>query len=141
MNSPAGPWKVAYEAVLRASAALRTAMDLPQARIYTDVPEKAKLPYVVIGDDQVIPESGEGCADEAEIFTTINLWSRTAPPDKGVQARAMGAAVIAALATDLAVAGWDVDVWEVQSERYSTDPDQSTHGVIVFRHLLTEQVA
>lgn len=141
MPSPAQAFKIAQEAALRGSAEMQAAMNLPASavRLYTEVPANAPLPYCVLGDDQVLVENTE-CAVEAEIYATIGVWSRLNPLDKGVQARAIGAAVIAALNLQLAVHGWDVDEWAVQDERYSTDPDQSTHGVLLFKYLLTEQV-
>jgi len=108
-------------------------------RIYTEVPTNAPLPYIVLGNDQVILETNPGCTDEAEVTSTVTWWSRTAPLDKGAQARVMGSAIIDALNVELTVTGWDVDEWEVQSEQYFTDADQSTKGVVVIRHLLTEQ--
>jgi hypothetical protein len=139
-RSPAGAFKTAQEAALRASADLKTAMGLTIARIYTEVPANAPLPYVLIGQDQVLLDD-EGCATEAEIFSTVGLWSRASPLDKGDQARAIGDAIIAALAVELTIVGWDVDLALMQSETYATDPDQSTHGTLVFHYLLTRQVA
>lgn len=139
MPSPADPFKIAQEAALRASAALATAMG-GTVRIYTEVPTNAPLPYVVLGDDQVLLDTSSDCADEAEIFSTVGLWARKTPPDKGAQARAMGSAVVDALNIELTITGWTVDLAESQSESYSTDPDQSTKGVLVFRYLLTEIV-
>jgi hypothetical protein len=138
MPSPAGPYKTAQETALRASSALATAMG-GAVRIYTEVPANAPLPYIVLGNDQVLLEANPGCADEAEVTSTVALWSRTAPLDKGVQARAMGSAIIDALNVELTLAGWDVDVWEMQSEQYLTDPDQSTKGIITLHYLLTQQ--
>lgn len=139
MPSPADPFKTAQEAALRASAALAAAMG-GTVRIYTEVPANAPLPYVVLGVDQVLQDTSSECADEAEVFATVGLWSRKTPPDRGAQARAMGSAAVDALNVDLTIAGWAVDLAEVQSESYSTDPDQSTKGVLVFRYLLTEIV-
>lgn len=135
MGSIAGPFKQAVDAALRGSTALAAAG--PRVAIYTEVPANAPLPYLVIGDDQVLPDT-TGCAAEAEMFTTISWWARPSPPDRGGQARALGAAIFLALNARLDVAGWTLDAWECQSERYSTDPDQSTHGVAVFRYLATE---
>lgn len=140
MRSPAAPLRVAYEAALRASTDLAIAMG-GRARIYADVPEAAPLPYVVVGNDQILLDTSSDCGAEAEVVVTVALWSRTAPLDKGVQARAMGDAILDALLVELAVAGWAVDLFEVTSETYSTDPDQSTKGVLVFRYLLTERTA
>lgn len=139
MPSPAAAFRISEEAALRASAALAAAMGV--VRLYTEVPANAPLPYAVIGQHQVLLEVIEDCADEAEVFATIAIWSRPTTPDHGAQARAMGAAIIAALNAQLTITGWDVDLWEMQSERYSTDPDQSTRGVIELRYLLTQQVA
>lgn len=140
MRSPAVPYNAAEEAALRASAELKSVMGLPIARLYVEVPANAPLPYVVHGQHQVLLED-LGCGVGAEVFSTVTLWSRPTTPDKGEQARAIGAAVLAALATELTVAGWKVDDVEVVSERYSTDPDQSIKGVIELRHLLSEQAA
>lgn len=139
MASPAGPYKVAQEAALRASGALTTAMG-GTLRIYTEVPTGAVLPYIVLGNDQILIENSD-CAAEAEVFSTLGVWSRKSPLDKGAQARAIGSAILDALNLQLTIPGWDVDEWEVQSEQYSTDPDQSTKGVLTMRYLLTEQVA
>ena len=140
MGSPAGPFKAAQETALRASAGLMSAMGLGTARIYTEAPPNAVMPYVVIGEDQILLDQSSDCADEAEIISTVHVWSRVSPLDKGVQARAMGSAIIDdGLA--LTIAGWDVVESDLQSETYVTDPDQSTHGVLVLRYLLTEQVA
>jgi hypothetical protein len=140
MPSPAGPYKTAQEAALRASADLQAAMG-GSVRIYTEVPAGAVLPYIVLGNDQIILETSPGCADEAEVVSTVTWWSRLSTLDKGVQARAMGSAIVDALNMELTVAGWDVVEWQSQSEHYLTDPDQSTKGIAVIRHLLTEQVA
>lgn len=139
MPSPAAAFHAAQEAALRASGDLTTAMGLAKARLYTEAPVNAPVPYGVIGEDQVLLENGD-CAAEAEIFSTVHFWSRAAPLDKGAQARAMGAAAIAALNLALTITGWDVVEWEMTSERYVTDPDQSTHGILEFHYLLTEQV-
>jgi hypothetical protein len=140
MLSPAAAFRTTEEAALRASGALAAAMG-GTARLYHEVPANAPLPYVVLGQHQVLLTDGDDCADEAEVFATVAFWSRPAAPDGGAQARAIGAAIVAALAVELTVAGWDVDLWEVISEQYSTDPDQSTRGVVELRYLLTEQVA
>jgi hypothetical protein len=140
MSSPAAPLHAAKEAALRGSAALAAAMG-GQVRLYpAEVPPNAPLPYIVAGDDEILLENTD-CAAEAEVVATVQWWSRTSPPDKGAQARAIGGAIVAALNAALTLAGWDVDEWEVQSESYSTDPDQSTRGRAVFRYLLTEQAA
>jgi hypothetical protein len=142
MPSPAAAFHAAEEAALRGSAALQQAMGAPaEPRIYVEVPAGVSLPYVVRGQHQVLIENDD-CAAEAEVFATVTLWSRKKGAlDQGVQARAMGAAIVDVLNVQLTLDGWDVDEWELQSETYSTDPDQSTKGVLVFHYLLTKQVA
>lgn len=143
MHSPAGPFKVSQEAALRASSGLAQAMTAGDSgavsRIYTEVPTNAPTPYVVIGDDQVLIFVSD-CGSEAEIFSTVHLWSRTNPLDKGVQARAIGSEIIGVLNAALVLTGWVIDEWEMTSERYVTDPDGSTHGIIEFRYQLTQLV-
>lgn len=138
MPSPAAAFKVARDAALKASAALATAAG-GLARVFTDPPTNLKPPYVLTGEDQVLLESSVDCGDEAELFSTIHLWSRTEPRDGGLQARQMGAAIIDVMLGELVVSGWDVDLAELVDERYVTDPDGSTHGVLTLRHMLTLQ--
>lgn len=143
MHSPAGPFKVSQEAALRASSALAVIMSAPSpqpvSRIYTEVPINAAMPYIVLGDDQVLLENYI-CANQAEIYSTVHLWSMTSPLDKGAQARAMGSEIIGILNQALALDGWVIDEWELESERYVTDPDGSTHGFIAFHYQLTQLV-
>jgi|AAFX01.1.fsa_nt_gi hypothetical protein len=136
MPSPAGPFHTAQESALKASSGLIAAAAGP-LRVLTEPPTNAMPPYVVIGNTQVLIEAGD-CGDEAEIFATVDVWSRTEPLDKGAQARAMGGEIIDALNLALSIDGWTTVLWEMTSERYVTDPDQSTHGTIEFRYLLTQ---
>lgn len=137
MPSPAGPFHVAQEAALRAHAGLIAVLN--PFKLYTTTPKNATPDYVVIGEDQVFYETS-GCAGEGEIFATVQVWTRPNPP-QGADARTIGAEIIAALNTELSLTGHDVDVWELESETYVTDPDHSTHGRFVFHYLTTEQVA
>lgn len=151
MTTPAGPFKEAQEGELRAAptgAALAAAMGLDVPKIYTERPPAgplaAPLPYLVIGEDEVQLTRGDDCADEAEIFSTVHVWARKrlAPgdaPDKGMQAREILGIAIGALNTEFEVEGWEIVEAELESERYVTDPDGSTHGMARFRYLLTEQ--
>lgn len=138
MSSPAGPFHAAQDAALRASADLATAMGVAVVPLVEVMANQAP-PYVVGGQYQILLENS-ACADQAEIFSTVTWWSRPAVRDKGVQARAMGAAIVTALNTALNLAGWYVVEWELQSEDYSTDPDQSTKGRAVFHYLLSQTI-
>jgi hypothetical protein len=139
MADLAAGFHAAQETALRGSAALKTAMGLPSARIYTVVPKDVLLPYVLIGEDQVLYDQS-GCAGEGEIFATVNWWSKPTVPDV-TQSRAMGAAILTALVGALTISGHDVDEYELQDMTYATDPDGSTHGRAIFHYLTTEQVA
>jgi hypothetical protein len=141
MADLAAGFHAAQEAALRGSAALKTAMGLTTARIYTVVPKDVLLPYVLIGEDQVFYyKPPGGCPGEGEIFATVNWWSKPTVPDV-TQSRAMGAAILAVLVASLTVTGHDVDDYELQDMTYATDPDGSTHGRAIFHYLTTEQVA
>jgi hypothetical protein len=141
MPSPAAAFYSAQDTALRGSAGLVAAMGVAGKGILTEAPTNQALPYVLFGQNQVLIEQNEGCGDTAEIFATVSWWSRKAPLDRGAQARAMGAAIIDALNGELSLDGWAVDVWELQQERYVTDPDQSTHGIAEFHYLLSERSA
>ncbi len=121
---------------MRASSDLTAAMGTSGRGILTEVPPNQLPPYVLLGEVQGLHEN-DPCAAEAEIFATVHFWSRVSPPDKGGQATAMGAAISAALNAQLSLTDWTVDEWEQTDERYSTDPDQSTHGILIFHYLLT----
>jgi hypothetical protein len=143
MPDAAWPFKAAQEAALRGSAALQAAMGQQKPKVDTEPPTNNKAPYVIIGNDTLTTERAEGCAAEAEITSEVNWWSLPDPPDRGKQARDMGEAIVGALAGDapLSVEGWETVEWSVESLRYVTDPDGSTHGIGVFTYQLTEQVA
>lgn len=140
LESPVAAYVEAREARLRSSAALAAAMG-GQVRLYVAVPTDAPLPYVVLADQQALLEDGGCGVTEAELFDTIQWWSRPERPDKGAQARAIGSALLSALTSDVIIDGWDVVDVLVESERYATDPDQSAHGTLVLQFLLSRQVA
>jgi hypothetical protein len=139
MSSPAQPFRAAQEAALRASSALAQAMG-GQIRIYAEVPQSAPLPYVVIGQDE-IDDLSEDCGEVHSIVSTVQWWAKLTGAVKGADTvRAMGAAIVGALKTDLAITGHDVvlAIMEIP-ERYATDPDQSSRGLVAFRYETTAQ--
>lgn len=139
MNSPAVPFKVAEEAALRGSAGLLAAMGLPVVRIYTEVPENAPLPYVVLGQHEIDDLSDDGCGDAHSIVSTVQWWTKSVGDVKGsVTARLMGGAIIQALFRELAIEGHATVLWEMEEpEHYGTDPDQSSRGRVAFRYETT----
>jgi hypothetical protein len=140
MSDPAEPFLDALEATLRASGPLATAMGLSEPRIYAERPTDGQLPYIQIGDDQVIGEDN-GCADESEIFTTLHVYARTDAALKGSRRARRIAGVLRALLKD----GFDIDghravVSAFQDHRVLTDPKGSTHVVMTFRYETTPVV-
>lgn len=137
MTSPAKPFRVAQEAALRASEALKTAMG-GQVRLYTEVPTNAVLPYVVIGEDE-IDDLSEACGEAHSIVATVQWWTKTVNGEPGsVVAREMGAAIVEALLGPLMIEGHATVLWEMdQPERYATDPDHSSRGRVAIRYETT----
>lgn len=139
MASPAAPFKAAVEAALRGSAALAAAMG-GTVRLYTEVPANAPLPYVVIGDDE-IEEISDDCGAEHSILSTLQWWAQKVGAAKGSDVvRAMGAAIVEAVLTELAIAGHDTVLAVMENpETYGTDPDQSSRGRVSIRYETTAQ--
>lgn len=135
MSTLAEAFSAGQEAVLRAAPALATAMGLTTARLYTVVPPDAPLPYVVLGDDQILGDDTD-CAEGAEIFATVHVWAKPNPPSSAL-ARQIGGALKTILTAAFAVAGYVLDDWTLETETYVTDPDGSTHGRLVFKYLVT----
>jgi hypothetical protein len=135
MTSPALPFKAAEELALRNSAALLAAMGLERVRIYTEVPENAPLPYVLLGAHEISDE-GAGCGAAHTIVSTVQWWTKIVGDLKGSDvARQMGAAIITALFGDLGIEGHATVLWEMETpETYGTDPDQSSRGRVAFRY-------
>lgn len=134
MSDPASALLTTLEATLRGSAALATAMG-GSVRLYAGpIPTNAPLPYVAIGDDQVIDDSDE-CQDGSEIFAKVHAWSRPEPPS-ATQARSIAAAVRAALKAPIALEGFETVEWAFVDALHLTDPDGSTHVVLTFRYLV-----
>lgn len=137
MSDPSEAFLDALEGTLRASMALATAMGLTTPRIYVERPTDAVLPYVLIGDDQVIGEDN-GCADDSEIFATLHVYARTDATLKGSRRARRIAGVLRALLKDgFAIDGHEIVVPEFQDHRLLTDPSGSTHVVMTFRYQTT----
>lgn len=97
------------------------------------------FPYIAFGSFQVL-DDGAGCIDGAEVFVTLDVWSRA---QGTIEAKRIGAAVAAALhEADLDLGGEHrlVEILH-RSTNVFTDPDGRTaHGVLTFR-ALTEATA
>jgi hypothetical protein len=136
-SDPAAAFHAAQDAALRASATLAALFPDGVARIYSVVPQNAPLPFVRIGDDQVIADSEGPCGSQSEIFADVHVWTKPDPPD--VQLGRIIAGVIRdTLAPDLTIVGHDTVMALFETARHLTDPDGSSHAVLTFHYFTTE---
>lgn len=131
MSDPSLELQAAIVAALKSPAALPAAVG---GRVYDQVPDLATYPYVTLGDCQVLPDKAGGI-DGVEVFSQIDVWTRTVGY---VETKQIAKAVVAKLDDQaLAVAGFDVIVFELQGVQYLRDPDGLTrHAAITFRSLI-----
>lgn len=131
MSDPSYALQVALVAALKAAGALP---DVVGGRVYDAVPAGAAFPYVTLGQCQVLPDKA-GCIDGVEVSLQVDAWSRAVGFG---EVKTIGAAIVAALDDQaLAVDGFNVTVFELESAQYLRDPDGLTrHGAITFRGLL-----
>jgi hypothetical protein len=97
--------------------------------VYDEIPQKAKLPYVSIGDDTVNPYDTKTSYGE-DLTLTLHAWS--GGPGKTEAKHIMGAILQAMSAAPLTIEGFEVegirrDFLEVFSD------GQAYHGVCRFR--------
>jgi hypothetical protein len=137
MADPAAAFHTAQDAALRGSGELASLFPNSTPRIYGVVPQNAPLPFIRIGDDQVLEDSTD-CASGSEIYAVAHVWTRPDPP--GVQLARQMAGVIRDLLADpetFVVQDFDVIDALFVDTRHLTDPDGSTHAVITFHYALT----
>jgi hypothetical protein len=139
MADPAAAFHAAQDAALRTSLDLQMLFSGGVVRLYSVVPENAPLPFIRIGDDQVIEDSDD-CVSASEIFALVHVWTKPDPP--GVQlGRQIAGIIRETLAPDLPVAGFDTVLAYFESTRHLTDPDGSSHAVLTFHYALTSTEA
>jgi hypothetical protein len=137
MDDPAAAFHAAQDAALRGSTDLAALFPDALVRIYSVVPQNAPLPFIRIGDDQVMSD-GEECASSSEIFALVHVWTKPDPP--GVQLGRQIAGVIRdTLAPDLAIVGFDTVLAMFIDARHLTDPDGSSHAVLTFHYFTTAE--
>jgi hypothetical protein len=118
-------------------AAASAALD-PDAKVYDRVPlangkVSADFPYAHIGEDQVVPETDQ-CHDAFSVFVTVHVWSRAVGK---VEAKRLMARLVAALAVNLPLDGFQVIANRVTDIRHMTDADGLTsHSVATIRYRL-----
>jgi len=132
---PGAAFHTAQDTTLRGSATLAGLFPNGTARIYGVVPQNAPLPFLRIGDDQIIEDSDE-CASSSEIIAQVHVWTRPEPPDVQL-GRQIAGTVRELLAPTLDIAGFDTVLALFVDTRHLTDPDGSSHAVLTFRYLVT----
>lgn len=125
-------------------AALTSAPVLPKVPLATDtrtmvwpvfhrVPENQPVPFVVIGDDQILADYD--AADFSECHVIVHVFASSMPELKLIVAK-----VRAALDQHIEIEGFDTAEAQFMSTRYMTDPDGATeHAVIEFQYLVIER--
>jgi hypothetical protein len=81
MADPAAAFHAAQDAALRASAPLAALFPGGVVKLYSVVPQNAPLPFIRIGDDQIIEDTDPTCASSSEIFALVHVWTKPDPPD------------------------------------------------------------
>lgn len=103
-------------------------------RVFDRVPKGAVLPYIQIGEIQIVDDSD--CIAAWEAYVTTHIWSEK--PGKK-EAQALGKLVGPALNVELTIPGFVCTVFEFRDTRYLADPDGlTTHGVLTHRYLIDQ---
>jgi hypothetical protein len=139
MADPAAAFHTAQDAALRGSHELQVLFGGPgvPVRLYSVVPQNAPLPFIRIGDDQILEDSTD-CASGSEIFAQVHVWTKPDPPDVQL-GRQMAGVIRDVLAADLGLAGFDTVLALFVDTRHLTDPDGSSHAVMMFHYFTTEE--
>lgn len=135
MSDPSLALQDALEAVLRGDGDLAQAMGGHVAVFTLTAPNGTPKPYLVIGDDQIVPDDNS-CADSDDAYTRVHVWTLS---DDGLEASRREAKVIAGhvrriLKADLAVAGYVVVSQACEMVQHLTGLDGVTaHSVVDHR--------
>lgn len=134
MNDASLALQDAVEAALRGDAQLVAAAGAPFRLFTVSAPVGTPKPYLVIGDDQVVPDGLSEPSDE--YFTRVHVWTLS---DAGVEASRREAKTLAGhvrriLDTDLTIPGFDTSDWGFEFSEHLTDKDGLTcHSVVDHR--------
>jgi hypothetical protein len=130
MNDPSLPLQAAmYSALAGSTVVMALATD-----VYDRVPPDAAFPYVSFGPVQVLQDFDQ-CHDGAEVYAQVDCWSRGVGM---VEVKRLAAAVATALDAALTVTGHEIEIHEVQTIRYFSDPDGLTSHAVVEMHYFTQ---
>ena len=112
---------------------------LVEGRVYDNPPPEPIFPYITIGDDQVIDDSGE-CGASFEVFEDVHIWDRPKAKSKAAVKELRKEVVAAVLAITSIEDDYALVSVSLESARSLRDPDGLTeHGVLTFRFLTQEK--
>ncbi len=135
-----GPDEALQKAVFSAlttNAAVLAALggQSPARRIYDEVPTKFVLPYVVLGEVEILDDTDCDAAWEAFVTTHVFTEEVGYPVVKRI-----GGAIGSALDAQLTIAGFICTDWQFRNRRYFREDDALTkHGVILHRYLIDRE--
>lgn len=136
MSGPDAALQEAVFSALKESQAVLAALGGADAqrRVYDRVPAKWVLPYITIGEIQILDDTH--CEAAWEAFVTTHVWSdKVGKPE----AQLIAAAVGTALNAQLTLPGFVCVDWAFRDRRYITEPDGLiTHGVNTHRYLIDQ---
>lgn len=96
-------------------------------KVYDSVPEGAKLPYVVIGED-IATDWGTKLKDGQNVSVTLHIWSDY---NGMAEAKEMASTVLEALTSEpLEVQGFDFVLCRLELLQFMVDPEGYRHGVV-----------
>lgn len=121
----------AIVAALKADNAVKAIVG---TRVFDVVTALALMPYISLGEDQVLPDGSE-CFDGYEIRSTLHLWSRAVGFP---EVKRLAAAVDDALGDELVVPGHHVIACGVTDTRFLRDPDGLTSRAVLSLQTLIE---
>jgi len=136
MSGPDAALQQAIFSALTESQAVLAALGGTDAarRVYDRVPTRYVLPYITIGEIQILDDTH--CDAAWEAFVTTHVWSdKVGKPEAQLIAGAVGEA----LNTELTLPGFICVDWAFRDRRYITEPDGlTTHGVNTHRYLIDQ---
>lgn len=137
MADPAVAFHAAQDAALRGSLQIAALFPGRLVRLYSVVPQNAPLPFIRIGDDQIIEDSDE-CSSGSEIFSAVHVWTMPDPPSVSL-GRQIAGLIRETLAPVLVIEGFDTILARFVDTRLATDPDGSSHAILSFHYFTTAQ--
>lgn len=125
--------KAVFSALTEGAAVLAALAGVDaKRRVYDEVPTKYVLPYIHLGEVEIIDDSNCGAAWEA--FVTTHCFSE----EVGYPiVKRIGAAIGSTLNAQLRLPGFICTEWQFRNRRYFREGDGLTkHGVILHRYLI-----